>query len=1213
MGTGFLSIAHRNRSTGIALASSLPVDSTRDPRPRHVPQLHTQSVQQLSIPSFKENILQALMICSQACAQAGQRNSAQATLMEDLQIVYQTALGRHLQNPSLSLQTCIEEEVLMASSRQPQILILWRKIKDRWGVLLPDLFKAQTNNQVYELLSGFVRREINQGNLVDRVLQAFKQLPKHFLQNLHQIRERGFSKGLSYLFYEKGKNEELNRQVYEQMIRLIRYRGGEAVYQRAMASGIRAIEAREEVLNSFRRMSLVGANLPEFVSVFLNQASSLSSMMLGRLLARQRVSSQNFLVSAMLGGMIGAIQAGGQLFFQWQHFSEEQKLENRTHLLWEFSKSVGIGAASGTISYFGAVSLRRFGLMNNVSAKRVNFVFSEAGGEVGSTYVAEYAGRNLGLEEEQVLRGTWFSTLFSNVVEEKFGNLHGRGLRILTSPMRQNSFFETSSLFPFNPTKEIPPLLHSSEARPLENPATFQLKIMEQRKGKGIFHLPDQTRSSVRNVAASLTQDVAPEGELEELGGSLVKRGKIKNSFAPGLFMTSKDEGDPVRLDAPPVLSSLEKAKKDLKDYFPVLMKANDLNMGDLDYALMQLDCIEQERVEMGVRWNRFNFELQLASAHVYFMHSKPRISRVELDGMESFGVLVRRLHSRQMGQAFHFLDRNLNRLQYWEALETVLSVHNYPLSSETFQFLLLNPLLLEGSEEDLFKAWSQVADYMLRQPNFSSVIPREFFGNLITYVDQLQTIDVKERELLLSHFKQIWLQSIMEPISRTEGLDGRVHGLEVVRNEIEQSPFLSFQEKIEFLCKVFSRPFTPYAMARALYKTIEESTQLSLRHRHRNLVALERHPAFVTRAYQRAVQLYQPSFIEVIPRHVQRPADLYVAIVRHFVEKSLGRKLNQKEGRILQYEFGFFYEWMLHLRDVPPPLSLLEEFANEMLEYQSNTGNFPSPFLGFYRREDYSHCLLGPLTPESLIRTALVNMRTHRRIFKKHAGDFFTERSEWISAFENAEGESYPLSMGRGVAEVQSGICLILYPKNEVRHLDLENYLAKIQINFAEDGSVDIVNVQGLSADLRSKDSLAKGVQDFTKEMGGLRPVDALMLCMIDIARQIKAPRVRMISEDFQFSYQDAAWDFKRGGFYKGLAKSFRMGPKSVNSFFHRGIDLELMDDPLFLDYIRSIFSKGEGAQVFIERIRPALRRFFVFKRGRGEVLEEHFDFENR
>lgn len=309
--------------------------------------------------------------------------------------------------------------------------------------------------------------------------------------------------------------------------------------------------------------------------------------------------------------------------------------------------------------------------------------------------------------------------------------------------------------------------------------------------------------------------------------------------------------------------------------------------------------------------------------------------------------------------------------------------------------------------------------------------------------------------------------------------------------------------------------------------------------------------------------------------------------------------------------------------------LEQVSYFCDTTLTTNPKDAIFPDAFAA-----QIPHQTLGISSINDFLRTNITNLKGYRRVFGNLAKNIQGRMIRLVNPLRDANGQEtgFYISIEKGTHEGHAGLQILLYyhePLEGCYYQGIEGYLGCLQFLIGPDGSLDIVTFQGQRNDyvstLRTKTEQTETASRLSQQLGGLQINSILIAMAIDLARQMGAPRVRLIAEENQFAYQDSLREGKGKGLYSGRARAFRFG-KVQSDGFHEGLDLTKMDEETYQLYLAEVLNKSEGSQkktpdlsapsvrVFLEQARPSLQSFSI-KPGRNPGYtprnpDAHFTF---
>lgn len=119
----------------------------------------------------------------------------------------------------------------------------------------------------------------------------------------------------------------LNFSLAERWMQIFHEQEGERAFSQ-LQDQLQGSVDHYQIVQSARRMSLLGGNTQDLISSFLNQGGSLSSSFLASMLARQGANPQGFMLSLLGGAVIGSFQGAGSIAMQWANLRPEERQEH---------------------------------------------------------------------------------------------------------------------------------------------------------------------------------------------------------------------------------------------------------------------------------------------------------------------------------------------------------------------------------------------------------------------------------------------------------------------------------------------------------------------------------------------------------------------------------------------------------------------------------------------------------------------------------------------------------------------------------------------------------------------------------------------------------------------------------------------------------------------------------------------------------------------
>jgi ppGpp synthetase/RelA/SpoT-type nucleotidyltranferase len=209
-------------------------------------------------------------------------------------------------------------------------------------------------------------------------------------------------------------------------------------------------------------------------------------------------------------------------------------------------------------------------------------------------------------------------------------------------------------------------------------------------------------------------------------------------------------------------------------------------------------------------------------------------------------------------------------------------------------------------------------------------------------------------------------------------------------------------------------------------------------------------------------------------------------------------------------------------------PVATIKDFLSEAIKmHQTITedGRFTGPTAEMILPSN-GHFLLGSKpTADSYLKMLTNNLRGVRKLFGDQAGSIYRRETSLVSEMKTPDGKptGFYMAVERGHHEVDTGIRIAIFegppdPKKPY------SCTARLGINFGEDGSLQIVNVQGPTPSL----SLSEGgpkpetMKRFNEAMGRGNPFDMLVTTAVLLARNAGFTRVEGIRGDAQKPHMD-------------------------------------------------------------------------------------------
>ncbi len=420
---------------------------------------HAVQEQLNSQPNIRTTLLrQAELLKSAALVALSNSHSGQSlSQISKIQSAIGTALLKHREHPHLDVLS--EITTALREMNENEIADVWHnEVVRNWGSELRSLLTANStnfSNRLRQSIQNLLAQANPLGQSAYRMaqqglsfLRGQSSLPflqsslytfsalayagfrtslsdwNHRFQHLHQ---EGLSAGLESLIYDEApRHSEINFSLAERWMQVFREQEGENAFT-TLQDQLRNSVDGYQVSESARRMSLLGGSAQDLLSTFLNQGGSLASSFLSSMLARRGVNAQGLLLSLLGGALIGTFQGAGNFALQWSNLREEERAEHLPRLLWEVTKSVGVGLGSAAGGYsfgcfMGGAAHQGFGAL-------AHFWIADVGVEVVVQKLLEHFGQAQHWEEASLLQASWRGELAANAIEESVGNRHGAALQ----------------------------------------------------------------------------------------------------------------------------------------------------------------------------------------------------------------------------------------------------------------------------------------------------------------------------------------------------------------------------------------------------------------------------------------------------------------------------------------------------------------------------------------------------------------------------------------------------------------------------------------------------------------------------------------------------------------------------------------------------------------------------------------------------------------
>gem|GEM_PF-5645992 len=243
--------------------------------------------------------------------------------------------------------------------------------------------------------------------------------------------------------------------------------------------------------------------------------------------------------------------------------------------------------------------------------------------------------------------------------------------------------------------------------------------------------------------------------------------------------------------------------------------------------------------------------------------------------------------------------------------------------------------------------------------------------------------------------------------------------------------------------------------------------------------------------------------------------------------------------------------------------------------------------------------------TANSYLRSVISNLKGYRRLFGADAGLLFQEGRALSCEMTRPDphhpgqriGTGYFLVARRGRHEYKNGLELAIFDtENAWKDLDESTpALAKIGIHFAENGALQIVNIQGAPSKKVGEKNNA-----LAQALGEASPLDMLLTTAIVWGREKGFDRVEGIRDSAQQARKNNPGETP-GFFYDRFFKRFRFEAPRADSDYHT-LDLNTLptqrakrseDDHTAGQYVRRILLGG-GKESEQQARYPRLRAFW-------------------
>ncbi len=175
-----------------------------------------------------------------------------------------------------------------------------------------------------------------------------------------------------------------------------------------------------------RASILFSHSMSDRISMLSNYAASVTSGYASYVLSKGKFSGYALALSALLGGLNGAVQSSIQLTQQIGNMNSAQIQEQRFSLAWQFLKGVLIGVGSGTGEHLVGRVLHPLPFTNPFLRMGIGvtaFCLGDVGAEILSTQALSWLGVRMHLEEEHILEARGLYGFAANSIDELGGGL----------------------------------------------------------------------------------------------------------------------------------------------------------------------------------------------------------------------------------------------------------------------------------------------------------------------------------------------------------------------------------------------------------------------------------------------------------------------------------------------------------------------------------------------------------------------------------------------------------------------------------------------------------------------------------------------------------------------------------------------------------------------------------------------------------------------
>lgn len=266
---------------------------------------------------------------------------------------------------------------------------------------------------------------------------------------------------------------------------------------------------------------------------------------------------------------------------------------------------------------------------------------------------------------------------------------------------------------------------------------------------------------------------------------------------------------------------------------------------------------------------------------------------------------------------------------------------------------------------------------------------------------------------------------------------------------------------------------------------------------------------------------------------------------------------------------------------------AVLENFVYSAVEWSRD---FPPPegttTIDFMQSHLVHHFVLGTRpSADGMLATISNNMEGYRQVFGDRAGAMFYRQERLVSEIRNPDGSpsGFYMTVERGSHEYDTGLRVAIWegdPAGQHEHAPV----ARLGFNFGADRSIEIVNIQGPSRELRDMDwRLAPRLGAYDRlqaALGGGRPFNLMLGLVIHWAHGAGIQRVYGIRDEAQgarASGLDAAAEggadvSGRGNMYRMIFGTFGFKSRADNPDY---VVLDLTRGS-HADYMAKVLRKG-------------------------------------